>query len=281
MAFLACRPGALILDCTLAEGGHALEILKRITPGGKLIGLDRDPEVLAVARARLEEYQNNVVIRRLSFSEIASWTEEEGLAGIDGALFDLGLSSFQLDDPRRGFSFRFDGPLDMRMDLEQGLTAAELVNRLPVSELEEIFFQYGQERWSKRISRAIVRARSRTAIRTTGELARIVAAAVPGRGRIHPATRVFQALRIAVNRELEELEEGLSAAFSLLRPGGRLCAISFHSLEDGIVKRFFRRREREDKAGRVLTPKPLTPSREEQRINPRSRSAKLRAIEHN
>ncbi len=278
---LDCRPGMVVVDCTLGEGGHAMEIVKRIAPGGKLIGIDRDAEVLPRARRRLEDSPVPVTIRHLHYAGLAAWAAGEGVTGIDGALFDLGLSSYQLDDPDRGFSFRRDGTLDMRMDRAGGPTAAELVNRLPVAELERIFFRFGQERWSRRIARAIGRERRRGPIRTTAELASIVSSAVPGRGRIHPATRVFQALRIAVNRELDDLAGGLESAWSLLRSGGRLCAISFHSLEDRIVKNLFRRWAREEGSGRILTRKPEVPGRAETARNPRSRSAKLRAIEHN
>jgi len=277
IACLDPRPGQVFVDCTVGEGGHAAAILERISPGGTLIGIDRDDEALARARERTMNFSGSrVAFARGSFSEAPALLSGLGIFRLDGALFDLGMSSGELLDPARGFSFRRPGPLDMRMDRRETTTAADLVNRLPVDELERIIRDFGGERWAKRIARSIGRERDRSPISDTGRLAALVARAVPGRGRIHPATRTFQALRIAVNRELEELEKALPAAWSLLGPGGRLCAISFHSLEDGIVKRALRSWKREG-AALLLTAKPLRPSREEARDNPRSRSARLRA----
>lgn len=274
IACLDPRPGQTIVDCTVGEGGHAAAILERISPGGTLVGIDRDDGALSRARERTMNFSGSrVALARGSFSEVSAL-----LAGLspDAFLFDLGASTRQLLDPARGFSFRRPGPLDMRMDLRSATTAADLVNRLPVLELERIIRELGGERWAKRIARAIGWERNRSPIDRTDRLAELISRAVPGRGRIHPATRTFQALRIAVNRELDELAEALPSAWALLRPGGRICAISFHSLEDGIVKRALRSWKREGTAD-LLTNKPLRPSPEEAVQNPRSRSARLRA----
>jgi len=277
IACLDPRPGQVIVDCTVGEGGHAAAILPRIFPGGTLIGIDRDEEAVARARERMMNFNGNrIVFAHDSFSQLPRVAAGLGFSQVDGVLFDLGASTRQFLDPARGFSFRQAGPLDMRMDRREETTAADLVNRLPPPELERIIGEFGGERWAKRIARAIQRERGRSPIGTTDRLAAVVARAVPGRGRIHPATRTFQALRIVLNRELEELERGLAAALSLLRPGGRICVIAFHSLEDRIVKQVFRAWKREG-AAELLTARPLRPSREEERANPRGRSARLRA----
>jgi 16S rRNA (cytosine1402-N4)-methyltransferase len=277
IACLDPRPGQVIVDCTVGEGGHAAAFLERISPGGTLVGIDRDDEALARARDRTMNFSGSrVALARGSFSEVPALLAGLGLDRADAFLFDLGVSTRQLLDPARGFSFRGAGPLDMRMDRREARTAADLVNRLPVPDLERIIRDLGGERWAKRIARAIGWERSRGPIAGTTELAALIAHSVPGRGRIHPATRTFQALRITLNRELEELRKALPAAWSLLRAGGRICVISFHSLEDGIVKRTLRSWKQEGTA-ELLTKKPLRPSREEERSNPRSRSARLRA----
>jgi 16S rRNA (cytosine1402-N4)-methyltransferase len=262
--------GTTVLDMTLGAGGHAAELLDRGI--GRIVGIDRDEVALETARRRLGAYGDRVRTVHRRFSQVG---EAEAMGPLHGVLFDLGVSSMQLDDPARGFGYRADGPLDMRMG-EGGVTAADLVDTLPEGELADLLFELGDERRSRRIARAIVRARDRARIETTGELAGIVVSAVGRRpGGPHPARRTFQALRIAVNRELEELAASLPRAVGLLEPGGRVVVISYHSLEDGIVKRAFR----EDDRLRILTKKPLRPSEEEVARNPRARSARLRAAE--
>ncbi len=286
---LQVRQGGVYVDGTVGDGGHAYAILSEAGPQGRLLGLDRDPAALDSAARRLAPFGDRVLLRHGSFARLAE------LAGdwspLDGILLDLGLSSRQLADPERGFAFSLDGPLDMRFDpTEEGVSAADLVNSWSVQELREVLYRWGEERQAGRIARAIVAARP---LHTTRELARVVEEAVGRRGRIHPATRTFQALRIAVNRELEALEEGLPQALALLRPGGRLVVISFHSLEDRIVKRFLRREARDcicppqapvctcghRAQVRLLTRKPVRPSAAEVEANPRARSARLRAAE--
>jgi 16S rRNA (cytosine1402-N4)-methyltransferase len=259
-----------VIDMTLGAGGHAEALLAAGVD--RLVGVDRDPSALALARERLAGFGDRFRPIRARFSEI----DEEAVEGaVDGILYDLGVSSMQLDRAERGFSFREDGPLDMRMG-DEGPTAADLVNGLPESELADLIFEYGQEPKSRRIAGAIVRARSRSQIETTDQLTGIVVGAVGRRpGGPHPARRTFQALRIAVNRELEELAASLPQAVDLLAPGGRVVVIAYHSLEDRVVKRTFR----EDGRLEILTKKPLQPSADEVRQNPRARSAKLRAAE--
>ncbi len=277
---LAPRPGDAFVDATFGAGGHGLAILGSLRPDGLLVGLDRDAEILEAARARWAE-EPGLRLFHAAFSELGTVLDELGRATVDGILFDLGVSSFQLRRPERGFSFSQEGPLDMRMDREgQGRTAADLVNRLPASELADLFFRLGEERHSRRIAAAIERARTAKPIETTTELAGLVRSAI-GRGhggdRIDPATRVFQALRIAVNRELEEIEIALPRAMARLAPGGRLGVISFHSLEDRIVKNLFR----DAAAGggwRLPFKKPLFATEAEVASNPRSRSARLRVL---
>lgn len=249
----------------------------------KLIGLDRDGEAIAYSKERLAEFGDRVTLKQTDYRDLKCCLMDMGVPQVGGVLFDLGVSSPQFDDPRRGFSFREDGPLDMRMDQTAGMTAAMLVNREPEHALADTIHRYGEERYARRIARAIVRAREQSPIETTGELVSIIARAVPAsyrHGRIHCATRTFQALRIAVNRELESLEPALDDAADLLAPGGRLCVVSFHSLEDRIVKRMFRALAQGPGAWlSVLTKKPIVPSDEECRENPRARSAKLRVAE--
>lgn len=278
LAHLAPAPGQVFVDATFGAGGHALAILGSLRPGGLLVGLDRDAEILEAARARWAG-ETDVRLFHARASELPAVLDELGLAAVDGVLLDLGVSSYQLGRPERGFSFLAEGPLDMRMDREgQDRTAADLVNRLPASELAELFFRYGEERASRRIAAAIERARGVRPIETTTELAELVRSALGRhRGRIDPATRVFQALRIAVNRELEELEAALPRAMGRLAPGGRLGVISFHSLEDRIVKNAFRDAAR--RGGWILeSRKPIFAGEDEVAANPRARSARLRVL---
>ena len=281
--WLQCKPGGVYVDCTLGYAGLATRILERTAPTGILVGIDRDATALSESRSRLQDVLSRVRLRHANFSELKTVVADNGLSQVDGVIFDLGVSSPQLDRPERGFSFREDGPLDMRMDQREGRTAADLVRDLPETELADVIYQLGEERYSRRIARAIVQARMQGEIRTTGELAAVVERAVPAsyrHGRIHCATRTFQALRIAVNRELDVLEPALRDAVDILVPGGRVCAISFHSLEDRIVKHTFRAMANgPDASVTVLTKKPVIASDDERNHNPRSRSAKLRVVE--
>lgn len=272
---LLAVPGIrLLVDATVGAGGHARAFLER-QPEAMVFGFDRDGEILETARKNLEGFGARVRLRRAAFSELPRALAEEGVRAADAFLFDLGVSSPQLDLPERGFSFRHDGPLDMRMDRAQRTTAADLVNRLSEKELADLLFELGGERSARRVAAAIVAARRREPIRTTLRLAEIVRRAVRGRSRIDKATRTFQALRMSVNDEPAELRAGLRAALDALREGGRIVAIAFHSGEDRIVKEFFR-----DAGGLVpLARKPVECSEEEARANPRARSAKLRAAE--
>jgi 16S rRNA (cytosine1402-N4)-methyltransferase len=281
LQYLNVRPGGVIVDATLGLAGHSSAIARRLGPTGRLICFDRDPEAMAKAKARLEEVaaelgseMPQVTFEPRAFSEAADAIAPNSL---DGLLADFGVSSLQLDEAHRGFSFRSDGPLDMRMDTRSGETAEQVVNQEDENELADLIYEFGEERRSRRIARAIVRARP---ITTTAELAQIVAAAAPSMkgDKIHPATRTFQALRIRVNNELGEIQSLLKSAPSLLKPGGRLVLISFHSLEDRLVKDAFRDAAR-DKVYEVLTKKPVVASEQEELRNPRSRSAKLRAAE--
>ena len=278
---LNVRAGSVIADCTLGLAGHAAEIIRRLGPRGRLIGFDRDPEALELARARLEQVAAELGDQAPQITLIgeafSSVSRHFGQGSLDGILADFGVSSLQLDEARRGFSFMADGPLDMRQDTRSGLTAAQVVNEASERELADLIYEYGDERRSRRIARAIVRGRPVT---TTGQLSRIVASAAPAmkQDKIHPATRTFQALRIYVNRELEEIRALLEAAQTLLKPSGRLVVISFHSLEDRIAKDILREYAHKG-IFEVLTKKPVTASEEETYRNPRSRSAKLRAAE--
>jgi len=281
LEYLNVRPGGVVVDATLGLAGHSSEIAKRLGGKGRLIGFDRDPEAMEKAKARLEvlraelgDEMPELVFEPRAFSE-ASGVIEPG--SLDGLLADFGVSSLQLDEAHRGFSFRTDGPLDMRMDTRSGETAEQVVNQEDENELADLIYEFGEERRSRRIARAIVRARP---ITTTAELARIVSAeAPPMKGeKIHPATRTFQALRIRVNNELGEIQSLLKSAGSLLKPGGRLVLISFHSLEDRLVKDAFKA-AKDAKVFEVLTKKPVVAAEQEQMRNPRSRSAKMRAAE--
>jgi 16S rRNA (cytosine1402-N4)-methyltransferase len=278
---LNVRAGSVIADCTLGLAGHAAEIIRRLGPQGHLIGFDRDPEALALARTRLEQVATELGDQapQLTFigEAFSSISENVEPGSLDGILADFGVSSLQLDEPRRGFSFMADGPLDMRQDTRSGPTAEQVVNKASERELADLIYEYGDERRSRRIARAIVRGRP---VSTTGQLSRIVASAAPSmkHEKIHPATRTFQALRIYVNRELDEIRSLLEAAPKLLKPSGRLVVISFHSLEDRIAKDILREYAR-DKKFALLAKKPVTASEEEVDRNPRSRSAKMRAAE--
>ena len=279
--FLNLRAGSVIADCTLGLAGHAAEIVRRLGAQGRLIGFDRDPEALELAKSRLDQVAAelgnqapHIELIGEAFSSISSHVKPGTL---DGILADFGVSSLQIDEARRGFSFMADGPLDMRQDMRSGPTAAQVVNEANERELADLIYEYGDERRSRRIARAIVRGRP---ISTTGQLSRIVASAAPAmkQDKIHPATRTFQALRIYVNRELDEIKALLEAAPKLLKPSGRLVVISFHSLEDRIAKDILREYAHKGIV-EVLTKKPVIASEEETDRNPRSRSAKLRAAE--
>jgi 16S rRNA (cytosine1402-N4)-methyltransferase len=285
--------GAVAIDCTLGQAGHARQILERITPGGRLLGIDRDPNAVEAARAALALYGPEVVVIQGRFSELGSISAQNGFDQADLVLFDFGLSSNQIDDPERGFSFRGDGPLDMRMDPAAPVTAANIVNESDVRELERIIREYGEERWARRVAQFIV---ARRPLRTTRELADAVEAAIPKAAwprDINVSTRTFQGLRIAVNDELGEIEAGLRAALTTLKPGGRMATISFHSLEDRLVKSFFNVESKDcicppqqpvctcghRATLRTVTRRPVRPSEEEVAANPRARSARLRVAE--
>jgi len=281
LQYLNVRPGGVVVDATVGLGGHSAEIAKRLGAKGRLICFDRDPEAMELAKARMEEVRAEIgdAMPEVRF-EPRAFSEASGViatGSLDGLLADFGVSSLQLDEAHRGFSFRSEGPLDMRMDTRSGETAGQVVNQADENELADLIYEFGEERRSRRIARAIVRSRP---IRTTAELAAIVSAAgLAMKGeKIHPATRTFQALRIRVNDELGEIRRLLGSAPSLLKPGGRLVLISFHSLEDRLVKDALREGGR-DGMYEVLTKKPVIAEEQEQMRNPRSRSAKLRAAE--
>ena len=288
---LAVQPGGRYIDCTVGGGGHAAAVLAHSSPGGQLLGLDADPEAIGIARAKLGDYRDSVLLLNENFINLDSVAAEHGFYPVNGILFDLGLSSFQLSSDARGFSFQHEAALDMRLSPEQEDTAEDIVNKLPEAELAHLIKTYGEESYSHRIAQRIVEERP---IKTTLQLARTVELAVGGkRGKIHPATRTFQALRIAVNRELQHLEIGLEKALHLLGYGGRLVVISYHSLEDRIVKRFMHRESSDcicppntpacvcgHKASlRLVSKRVITPAADEVQLNPRSRSAKLRVAE--
>jgi len=273
---LAPVQNGVYVDATVGLGGHSGDIIKMIGAGGRLIGIDTDEEALREAGERLSD--NRVILRKGSFADMETLLLDESISEVDGILFDLGVSMMQLKNLERGFSFASDKRLDMRMDREQRLSAWEMVNRYPERELERIVREFGEERLSRKIAKAIAWQRDKKAINTCAELSEIVEAVYGGRGRVHPATKTFQALRIAVNSEIEQLQAGLQAALRLLKKGGRLCVIAYHSLEDRIVKRFIAEHSKSGQF-RILTKKPVTASPEELRGNPSSRSAKLRAAE--
>jgi 16S rRNA (cytosine1402-N4)-methyltransferase len=283
LSWLIKSDARIYLDCTVGYSGHAEKILGATRSDSILIGLDLDSSAIAASKERLKKFGERAILRQGHFMDLKRHVAECGYSRVDGILFDLGVSSPQLDEPARGFSFQWDGPLDMRMDQSKGLTAADLVNQRQEAELADIIFHFGEERFSRRIARAIVRARTVQPLATTKELASVIERAVPPlyrHGRIHCATRTFQALRIAVNQELEHLEPSLRDAVDILNPGGRLCVISFHSLEDRIVKQTFRTLSLGvDAPITVLTKKPQLPQDDEIRDHPRSRSAKLRVAQ--
>ncbi len=292
---LRVRAGGVYLDATLGGAGHTRALLEASAPDGRVFGVDRDPAALARAEETLAEFGGRFQGLHGNFAEVEALAAAAGLGALDGVLMDLGVSSDQLDTPERGFSFRFEGPLDMRMDPTRGVSAAEWLAAHSEEEIANTIYQLGEERQSRRIAKAIVRAREEGALETTSALAEVVERAVGGRkgARIHPATRTFQALRMAVNEELESIERGVEASLRLLNPGGRLAVITFHSLEDRLVKQIFRRHEGreeslfeggsawrgEEPRGVRVTRKPVTASEAECAENPRARSAKLRILE--
>lgn len=288
--------GGVYVDCTAGGGGHSEEILKRTAPDGKVIALDQDPDALEAVSGRLKHYGHRIRIERSNFVQLNQVLTRLGVDGVDGILFDLGVSSYQLDNPRRGFSYMEDAPLDMRMNPDQPETAAHLVQKASPRELTEIIKKYGEEKWASRIAGFIAREREKRPIETTGRLVEIIKAAVPAGARRkgpHPAKRTFQALRIAVNHELEILQDALRGAVEALHPGGRICVISFHSLEDRIVKETFKELVNpctcppdfphcicgRKPVLKQVTRRPITPTEKELENNPRSRSARLRVAE--
>ncbi len=293
---LEIRPEGIYVDGTLGGGGHAWEICRRLSEKGRLIGIDQDGCAICAATERLLEFQDKVTIVRSNFSEMPSVLQELGVKKVDGILLDLGVSSYQLDTVERGFTYRVDAPLDMRMDERQAMTAADLLNQSEEAELFHIIRDYGEEKFAKNIAKHICIERKKKTIETTGELVEIIDHAIPAKVRRnggHPAKRTFQAIRIALNKELEVLENSLDQMIKLLNPGGRICVITFHSLEDRIVKSIFRRNENpctcpssfpvcvcgKKPTGHVVTRKPLLPGEKEQQENMRAKSAKLRIFE--
>jgi len=275
--FLNPKANENFVDCTIGEGGHAFAILERILPNGKLLGIDWTRELIESLMAKAGSLSKNLILVCDNFANLKNIVERQGLGQVSGVLFDLGLSSWHLEKSGRGFSFSRDEPLDMRF--QGGITAQEIVNWWPQKELERMLKEYGEERFAKRIANEIVRSREKEPITSTLQLVSIVERAVPywyQKRRIHPATKTFQALRIAVNDELNNLKRALPQAIEVLKPGGRLVVISFHSLEDRVVKNFLRENSRKGLL-KMLTKKPVKPSAEEVKVNPRSRSARLRA----
>jgi 16S rRNA (cytosine1402-N4)-methyltransferase len=296
MELLGCRPGGVYVDATVGAGGYTEAILQRSGPDGVVLGVDCDDVALTMARERLKGFRQRVVLRQANFARIAETMQEFDFGLVDGIVADLGVSSMQLDDPERGFSFQQNGPLDMRMDAAQEQTAADVVNFLPEKELGNLIFMLGEERWARRIAHAIVLQRRLEPFTNTRELVNVITKVVPktrDTRRIHPATRTFQALRLAVNQELINLERFLETALDLLKTGGRLCIVAFHSLEDRLVKQHFkswanpcrcapdlpRCQCSRQPLARLLTRKVLRPQEQELQANPRSRSGRLRAVE--
>ncbi|MBO8126023.1 MAG: 16S rRNA (cytosine(1402)-N(4))-methyltransferase RsmH [Firmicutes bacterium] len=291
------RPGGVYVDCTLGAGGHSQLLLERSAPTGTVVGIDQDSRALKLAAGRLDNFRkaNRLFLVHSNYDFLLPILAGLGYSQVDGIVFDLGFSSMQIDDPERGFSYRFTAPLDMRMDRNQELTAADLVNTASEEELSRIIKDYGEERWAKRIARAIVTRRQERPLQTTTDLVEAIMEAYPAPNRdgTHPARRTFQALRIAVNRELERLEDALGQAISLLKPGGRIAVISFHSLEDRTVKHLFKQEAAEcicppglpvctcghRRQLEIITKKPIVPGSSEVKSNPRSRSAKLRVAQ--
>lgn len=283
LSWLQPHSGGIYVDCTVGYCGHAKEILRVSQPHGTVLGIDRDVQAINAARQELQSFGDRAILVKAHFMELKQILVERGIPRVHGVLFDLGVSSPQFDEPSRGFSFRSEGPLDMRMDQSRGRTAADIVNELDEADLADMIYHLGEERYSRRIARAIVSARRRQTLTNTHHLASVIESAVPGhyrRGRIHCATRTFQALRIAVNNELDHLETSLRDAADALAPGGRLCVISFHSLEDRIVKQTFKGLSSQSGGElEILTKRPQVPSDDERNRNPRSRSAKLRVMQ--
>ncbi len=293
---LNIKPEGIYVDGTLGGAGHSTQIVRRLADGGRLIGIDQDEDAIKTATERLKPYENKVTIIRDNYENAVSRIKELGIDGVDGILLDLGVSSFQLDNEERGFSYRYDTPLDMRMDRRQELTAKTIVNEYSEMEIFHIIKDFGEDRFAKNIAKHIVANRNEKPIETTGELNEIIRASIPARIREkggHPSKRTFQALRIACNRELDVLQNSLDGMIDFLNPGGRICVITFHSLEDRIVKNNFRRNENpctcppeipicvcgKVSKGKVITRKPILPTEEELSQNKRSSSAKLRVFE--
>ncbi|MBW1973394.1 MAG: 16S rRNA (cytosine(1402)-N(4))-methyltransferase [Deltaproteobacteria bacterium] len=280
--YLDVSPGKIFLDCTIGGGGHAEAILNKSYPDGMVIGIDRDISAVSFSKQRLSKFGTRVFIFHELFTNMEKILVKMNISKVDGILFDLGVSSHQLEASERGFSFMQDGPLDMRMDNTKGETVAGMINKANIFELERVFKEMGELKQAKAIAKAIVEERKRFPIKTTAQLTKIITKVIKGkRGRIHPATKAFLALRIWVNDELRQLSEGIEKGFSLLNPNGRMVVISFHSLEDRIVKQKFRSFAKNfvtSFKANILTPKPVTPSLVEKKENPRGRSAKLRAI---
>lgn len=293
---LNIKPDGVYVDGTLGGGGHSYEIVSRLGTDGRLIGIDQDGDAIEAAGNRLKEFQDKVILVRNNYCNAKAVVTENGFEKVDGIVLDLGVSSFQLDNVERGFSYKYDTALDMRMDTRQSLSARTIVNEYSEMELFRIIKDYGEEQFAKNIAKHIVRARQDKPLETTGELNEIIKAAIPARMRAtggHPSKRTFQAIRIECNRELEVLKNSLDEFIDLLNPGGRLCIITFHSLEDRIVKSAFRKNENpctcppdfpvcvcgKTSKGKVITRKPILPSEEEMEHNPRSKSAKLRVFE--
>ena len=283
LSWLQPHSGGIYVDCTVGYCGHAKEILRASQPHGIVLGIDRDVQAINAARQELQSFGDRAILVKAHFMELKQILVERGIPRVHGVLFDLGVSSPQFDEPSRGFSFRSEGPLDMRMDQSSGRTAADIVNELDEADLADMIYRLGEERYSRRIARAIVSARRRQTLTNTHQLVSVIESAVPGhyrRGRIHCATRTFQALRIAVNNELDHLETSFRDAADALAPGGRLCVISFHSLEDRIVKQTFKGLSSQSGGElEILTKRPQVPSDDERNRNPRSRSAKLRVMQ--
>ncbi|MFH1089850.1 MAG: 16S rRNA (cytosine(1402)-N(4))-methyltransferase RsmH [Candidatus Uhrbacteria bacterium] len=274
---LNLHPNDSVVDGTVGLGGHAAVILEKISPQGKLLAFDRDPRQIITAKKNLAKFDKRVTLIHDSFANLAKHAYDQGFTAVAAVLLDLGFSSVHVDDPARGFSFQSEGPLDMRYDPTGELTAADIVNTWSETELARIFLVYGDEKNSRKIARAIVEAREENKFVTTTDLAQLIEVITPRRGKVHPATKVFQALRIVTNDELGELERALPEIVEILKPGGRLAIITFHSLEDRIVKAFFRKQE--NKTLKIINKHVIVPSEEEIKVNPRSRSAKLRVAE--